>query len=486
MSRFLFIFTLLFISISVFPAKDNFKTTHSDSLDILHYTINIEVLYTTTEIAGNTNLLITPKINNLDVISLDLLKLTIDSIWIDSLITANYTYNDTLLNIFPAGSFNLTDTFTVTVFYHGYPTEDPSGFGGFSFSGSYAYSIGVAFIDNPHNYGRVWYPCIDDFVDRATYDFYIKSDSIKFAVCNGTFQDVVYPGNSKAIYHWNMRDEIPTYLANVAVADYIAIRDTFVGILDVIPIAIYVRPTDSLKAVNSFINLKQILEGFEYRFGPYMWERVGLVAVPLGGGMEHATNISYGNSLITGNLTYEWLYAHEISHHWFGDLITCGEAEEMWINEGWAVYSEAIYMEYLYGRDAYRQYVRDNHKYVLRASHLDDGGYRALVGVPHEYTYGTTVYDKGGDVAHTIRGYMGDCTFFPAIKHLMDTFQFSDVISEDMKNVFTAYSGIDMTDFFNAWVYAPGFPHFSVDSFDVINNGVDYDVTVYIKQKLKG
>lgn len=482
----LLIFTLTFFVFINKCFTQNYKTTHSDTIDVLHYTINLDVDYTIAGISGNTFLTITPKINNLDVISLDLLELTVDSIFIDNQPATNYTYNDTLLNIYTDSIYNITDTFVVSICYHGQPVEDPSGFGGFSFSGTYAYSIGVAFIDNPHNYGRVWYPCIDDFVDRATYDFYITADSLKFAVCNGTFQDVVYPGNAKATYHWNMRDEIPTYLANVAVSDYVAVRDTFIGILDVIPIAIYVRPADSLKAVNSFINIKQILEGFEYRYGPYRWERVGLVAVPLGGGMEHATNISYGYYLITGDLTYEWLYAHEISHHWFGDLITCREAEEMWINEGWAVYSEAIFTEYLYGYEAYKEYVRDNHHYVIRAAHIEDGGYRALVGVPHEYTYGTTVYDKGGDVAHTIRGYMGDCTFFPAIKHLMDTFQFSDVTSEQMKNVFSDYAGFDMTDFFNAWVYAPGFPHFSVDSFDVVFNGTDYDVTVFMRQKLKG
>ncbi|MFH2094910.1 MAG: hypothetical protein ABIJ16_04345, partial [Bacteroidota bacterium] len=299
MKKILFLITLVFISTYACLA-DNFKTTHSDSIDVLHYTINLNIDYTIQEIGGNTTLLITPNIDNLDVVSLDLLQLTIDSIWIDSVLTTNFTYNDTLLNIMLSTPAMTGDTLTATVFYHGHPQEDPSGFGGFSFSGAYAYSIGVAFISNPHNYGRVWYPCIDDFVDRATYDFYITAIDGKVAVCNGTLMSETDNGNGTNTWYWAMHDEIPSYLSCVAVADYVAVRDTFNGMSGQIPVAVYVRPGDSLDAVNSFVNILDILAGFENRFGPYRWERVGLVAVPLGGGMEHATNIAYGDFLING------------------------------------------------------------------------------------------------------------------------------------------------------------------------------------------
>lgn len=486
MKKILLLITLTIIGIFAI-GQNQYKTTHSDSLDVLHYSINLNVDFTNQEIGGNTNLKITPKINNLDLISLDLLKLTIDSIIVDGTLNSNYTYNDTLINITPATVFNLSDTFDVTIYYHGHPQIDPSGFGGFEFSGAYAYQIGVAFDSKPHNYGRVWYPCIDDFVDRATYDYYITNVDTKIAVCNGTLMSETNNGDGTKTFHWTMHNTIPTYLASVSVASYVAVRDTFNGMLGQIPIAIYVLAADSLKAVNSFVNIKEILAAFEYRFGPYRWERVGLVAVPLGGGMEHATNIAYGDFLINGNLTYEWLYAHEISHHWFGDLVTCREAEEMWLNEGWPVFCESIFTEILYGKEAYRNYYRTNHAYVLRYAHIADGGYRALVGVPHEYTYGTTVYDKGGDFAHAIRGYLGDSLFFPAVQAYLDSFAFKDATSEDLKNVLSLETGIDMTDFFDAWVYEPGFPHFSVDSFNVVNvGGGNYDVTVYMRQKHKG
>lgn len=480
-------FLVLFTSIifGLHSQNKEFKTTHSDSLDILLYKIDIYVDYQNQEIGGNTLLQIVSKIDNLDKISLDLLRLTIDSIMLDG-IQATYTYNDTLINILPPSNYNQGDTFYVDVYYHGHPVEDVSGFGGFSFASGYAYSIGVAFIDEPHNYGRVWYPCIDDFVDRAKYDFWITSDSGKVSVCNGILQEIINNGDGTQTYHWYMDDEIPTYLANVSVSNYVAVRDTFNGMLGQIPIDIYVQPGDSMNAVNSFVNIKDIISVFESRFGPYRWDRVGYVSCPLGGGMEHATNISYGDFLINGNLTYEYLYAHELSHHWWGDLVTCREAGEMWLNEGWAVYSEAIYKEGLYSKEAYKQYVRDNHNWVVRAVHIDDGGYMALVGIPGDHTYGSTVYDKGGDVAHTIRGYLGDSLFFKAVKKYLDSLAFHDAVSTQMRDIFSQETGIDMTDFFESWVFTPGFPHFSVDSFFVEQNGSNYDVTVFMQQKLKG
>ena len=127
--------------------------------------------------------------------------------------------------------------------------------------------------------------------------------------------------------------------------------------------------------------------------------------------MEHATNITYPNSSINGSLSDEWLYAHELSHMWFGDKVTCASADDMWLNEGWAVFCESVFREGLYGKESYKTTMRSKLKDVLQFTHIKDGGYRALYGIPPEYTYGSTVYDKGGQVAHTLRGYLGDSLF---------------------------------------------------------------------------
>ena len=463
------------------------KAYHSDSLDVLNYNINLNITdFANKIIKGNTNLSIISKVNNLTNISLDLQQLIIDSIFVNNIKTNSYNYNDTLINI-SCNTYNQNDTFNVNIYYHGTPQIDPSTWGGFYFQGDYAYNLGVGFDSKPHNYGRVWFPCIDDFVDRATYDFKITTNNGYFAVCNGTLLDTIYNGDNTHTFHWKLHNTIPTYLASVAVSKYIAVKDTFNGINGNIPIAIYVPASDSVNAINSFINLKNVLTGFEEDFGPYRWERVGYVAVPFNSGaMEHATNIAYPVIVINGNLSYEYLYAHELSHHWFGDLVTCKTQEDMWLNEGWAQYCEAIYKEKIYGVDEYKSYSRNNHQSVLRTTHITDNGYRAIYGIPSEYTYGSTVYDKGSDVAKTIRGYLGDSLFFETIKAYLDTFSFKPASSIDFRDFISSYTGIDMTDFFNTWVFSPGFPHFAVDSFNVVSNGGNFDVNVFIRQKLKG
>ncbi len=460
-------------------------TLHSDSINVLHYTINLNITdFTSHIISGNTELQITPVVDNLNNIALDLLQLTIDSIKINNTITT-FSYNDTLININTLSTINQSDTVFVTVYYHGQPQIDASNWGGFYFDNNYAYNLGVGFDADPHNYGRVWYPCIDDFIDRATYTFNIITQDTKTAVCNGTLENEIDNGDGTKTYTWELHNTIPTYLASIAVSNYSAVKDTFNGSLGNIPIAIYVPPSLVGSAQSTFVNLKPTLAGFESDYGPYRWERVGYVAVPFSSGaMEHATNIALPKAAINGSLTYETLYAHELSHHWFGDLVTCRTAGDMWLNEGWASYSEAIFKEKIYGYSAFNTYVKDNHKDALNKAHIEDESYLALINVPHKYTYGKTVYDKGADVANTLRTYLGDDLFFSGIQNYLNTFKYSDASNYDFRDNLSSFTGVDLTDFFDGWVFQEGFPHFSVDSFTVNNiGGGDYEVEVFMKQK---
>lgn len=477
---------LFFINTLAFSAKDTKAV--SDTIDVLNYNINLDMIHLSTHtISGYTTLQITPRTNNVSLIKLDLLKLNIDSIYFENSLLTTFTYNDTLIRINLPYSINTDDTVLLRVYYHGIPQVDASGWGGFYFTGdsTFAYNLGVGFDAVPHNYGRVWFPCIDDFVDRATYDCYITVKNDKKAVCGGTLMSETDNGNNSRTFHWKIHSSIPSYLASVAVGNYVSVTDTFNGMLGHIPINIYVRPSDTNSAKASFINLKQILAIFENRYGPYRWERVGYVGVPFdNGAMEHSTNIAYPLFCINGNLTYESLYAHELSHQWFGDLTTCSTALDMWINEGWARYSESVYKELLYGTETYKQNVRLNHFDVIQSSHAIDNGYRAIYGIPDEYTYSTTVYDKGADVVHTMRKYLGDSVFFSVVKSMLNDYQFRDISSIGMRDYFSAQTGVNMNDFFQAWVFSPGFPHFSIDSFKVTQTSPEVKVRVWVRQRL--
>lgn len=465
------------------------QSLKSDTINVINYEINLDLVFLSKkQLKGFTKISLTPKKNNLQSFTLDLLKLTVDSVSFgnNNLV---YSYNDTILKINLPTPKNIGDTFSLTVHYRGTPVVEPYGWGGFHFlnDSSLAYNLGVAFYDYPHNYGRVWFPCIDDFVDRATYDFYIRVKTDKTVVCGGMQQSSVNHGDGTKTVHWKLTQTIPTYLASLAVSNYLVVDGSYTGLSGTIPTTLYVKPADTLKARQSFANLNDMLAIYENRFGPYRWPRVGFVST-VKGAMEHATNIAIPDYMFNGNLTYEWLFAHELSHNWFGNLITCSSAEDMWINEGWAVYCEALFMEGKYGTQSFKDYVRTNHEDVLQKAHtpLGDGSYLAVYGIPLNLTYGTTVYDKGGSMAHTLRGYLGDSLFFNTIRQMLNDYAFQPISSIQMRDYISTKTGINMNDWFSAWIFTPGFPHFSVDSFKVTPSGPNFEATVFVRQKAKG
>ena len=456
------------------------NNVRSDTINVLQYTINLNIIDT---LNGNTVVRFTPKMNNINTLCLDLLKLNIDSIDINNA-QVTYTYNDTIITVVLPATMNMGDTSDVTVYYHGKPQVDQTGWGGFYFTAPYAYNLGVGFGAVPHNYGRTWFPCFDNFVSRSRYIFNITSDSADFAYCNGYLaKDTL--ANGKRTRTWVMDSTIPTYLACVAVAPYTQILDTFRGI-DTIPIVIAGRYVDTANIRKSFVHLKNAISIYQNCFGKYMWNKVGYSMVPFSSGaMEHATNIAFPVLAANGTTAYEAdIMAHELSHHWFGDLVTCRTAGDMWLNEGFATYCQYIFLEYLYGEGQYHSNVRTNHESVLHEANLVDHSYLALHNMPMAYTYGYTTYQKGADVLHTLRGYLGDSNFFNGLKYYLHTHLFQAVNSDTLMNSLQRYSGIPLSDFFSGWVNSPGFPHFSIDSMTVSPSGPNYSVTVYVRQRL--
>lgn len=468
----------------VFTAPANLR---SDTIDILKITINLNITdFTTNVIRGNTVVHFAPKIGGQDHIMLDLLKMTIDSVKTGPTVLT-YSYNDTLLKVNFATTYTTTDTLDVAVYYHGVPQTDASGFGGFSFSGGYAYNLGVGFDADPHVFGRVWFPCFDNFAERSLYEFNITTNGGKVAVCNGQLANDVTVGTDRT-RTWVMDKEIPSYLASVAVNNYTQINKTFAGINGPVPVMLAAVPADTTNLKNSFIHLQNAFDIFEQSYGPYLWNRVGYVLVPFNGGaMEHATNIAYPRFGANGTLTYEdIMMAHELSHHWWGDLVTCETAEDMWINEGMASYSGFLFNEATYGYATYLKKVKDNHDITVQNAHLSEKGYRAISGIPQQYTYGDHVYNKGADVAHTMRSYMGDSLFFTGLKYVLSQKHYQNMNSPEFATLLTAGTGVNMSDFFNDWVLSGGWPHFSIDSIGITGSSPNYNATVYVKQKLDG
>lgn len=439
----------------------------SDTIDIINYTINLDMTQIAVqEISAECIISFRSKLNGIDWINLDLLALTVDSVLTTANEQLSFSHTGELLNIVLPQMLNEDDEFTVRVFYHGSPQND-STWGGFYFSSGYAFNLGVGFDAEPHNYGRVWFPCFDNFVERSTFEFNVLTSDEKSAYCNGLRTAVDTVGVDSLLTQWIMDAEIPSYLASVAVADYVHVEKNFESTMGIdIPVWIAAKAIDTTEANASLINLLQALENFEEDYGPYRFPRVGFACVPFSGGaMEHATNIAYPLFAIDGTTAWETLWAHELSHMWWGDLVTCHEAGEMWLNEGWARYSEALFTEDIYGHEAYLSYIRDNHKDVILHAHQEDGERYPVSPVPHEVTYGSHVYNKGADMVHCLRGYMGDDDFFEGVQSFLEDSAFTDITSTGLRDYLQQYTTTDLTAFFDNWIFEPGYPEFRIAHF---------------------
>ena len=483
MKKLSFFIILLILSTSGYSQYQNQGI--GDTIHAIHYSIHLEDVNTTDQtISGYTEIEITPLVSNLNYIPLELLDLTTDSVFVNQdEVTFNYVANRITINL--DNQISQEDTIQVIVYYHGQPFSE--AWGGFHFSGDYAFNLGVGFESIPHNLGKAWFPCIDNFTDRAEYDLYGTVATGLTATGGGFLVDTINNGNNTTTWHWKLTHKIPTYLASIAVGEYVEYKDEYIGLEKTIPISIFTKPANVGGVEGSFANLHAVMNFFESHFGPYPFEKIGYTGTATGA-MEHASNIAYPHFAINGNLSYEALYTHELSHMWFGNKVTCSCAEEMWLNEGWATFCELYYLEDLYTHEDFITEMRTMHKAVLQSAHITDGGYYALNNVPQEYTYGKTSYDKGGTVVNTLRNYLGDSIFFDAITAYLntDSIAYHSVSSYVLRDFLTDYTGINMTPFFDAWVMTPGTPLFSIDSMHVTESGASYMIDVWLKQKYKG
>ena len=459
----------------------------SDTIDILHTTIHLDITdFTGKQIKGYSILRVNPKMASVRNLNVDLLKLTVDSVVLNgNNLTTNY--NDTLLGIDLGTAYGVNDTLDVMIFYHGRPQIDQSNWGGFYFNSGVAFNLGVGFAADPHNYGRVWFPCFDNFVERSSFLFEIISSNGKKAYCNGEFIGETILSGDTVMCTWEMNEKIPSYLVCVAVGPYAEVKWMYQGVQSNIPVLISVAASDTNKLKASFAHLNDAMDAFESAYGPYLFNKIGYSIVPFSSGaMEHASNITYPSYAVNGNLNNETLMAHELAHMWWGNLVTCERAEEMWINEGMASFSVHLFQEQVYGRNKYIDEVKFNHLNVIQYAHITEEHYWPIYGIPHQYTYGDHVYNKGASMAHNLRTYLGDNLFFSGLSKFCDDNQFKHVSSADLRDQLSLSSGTDLTDFFNDWVFGPGFGHFSIDSVISTPTPGLTELEIYVHQKKRG
>ncbi len=456
------------------------QNERSDSFDILNYEISADLTsYSTQLLQANTIVLFSPKLEGLKHFRLDLEALTVDSVfYMGNKIP--YNYDGRYIDITFAEALTKGNEYSVRVYYHGTPMIcHDDGWGGFYFEDDVAYNLGIGIDCIPHNFGRAWFPCFDNFIEHSTYKYNIISDGGKVGYGLGELVDeeVLSGDTIKRVYV--LDQPIPTYLSHIAVGPYTEINFIARSEYTDVPVQIVVKPENKANAERHFKHIEQALQAMEYWYGPYMWDLIGY-HITSRGAMEHPTGIAYPSSVLGG--TDIGLQTHELTHHWWGDIVTLETDADMWIKEGPATYAEQQIIEFRAGEQAFKDAVRLNNLNMIRTAHIADGGYLPLSPMPQRITYGVTTYDKAAAMFHNLRTYMGDSLFRMGMQYVLEEKTYGNINAYSFRDLLMEGTGLDLSDFFNDWILSPGWSDFAVNDYTLEANAASYTISGTIHQ----
>ena len=452
---------------------NNIKYPGDENIDVTYYKLDVTVDYDSKNISGNVTIKAKSLIDGLSKINFDLQNaLTVNSIKFFG-VTATFTHQDNLIDINLSSSLNKGDEFTAIINYGGTPGS--SGFGSFEFS-SHAGKPAIWTLSEPYGASDRW-PCKDTPADKPdSADIWITVDKSLVPISNGTLEEIVDNGNTHT-YKWHSKYPIAQYLISLAITDYKLYVNKFVQGNDTMDVTHYNYPenlTDTRKG--QLDKTVEMLEVFSELYGPYPFfeEKYGHAEFGWGGGMEHQTCTSmgyFGSSIV----------AHELSHQWFGDKITCKDWHHIWLNEGFATYSESAYIESIYGFNGYKNQMASE---MSSAKNAYGSIWVQNISSVGQIFNSNRSYAKGAVVLHMLRGIVGTSTFYDIMRtYAADTaLAYGVAVTEDFQRVAEEVSGMDLEYFFSEWIYGENYPKYTFGwNYTDAGDGT-YNVVVRIKQ----
>ncbi len=447
--------------------------TYEDTLhnfDVIHYGIHVRLDIPNESIYAYNEVQFRSKIDNLNSIFLHLIGYQIDSI-----AGANsYSRDDSVLNINLQTPLNANDTGEVTIYYHGHAQTGGGVFGG----GLHFYNSGhLVFIDDEPYGAKRWVPIYDLPSDKATVDQYITVPNGYTVVANGSLVDSTLNNDNTVTFHWRERYQIANYLIVFAASDQFAIlRDSAIIDGEVLPILNYFEASDTARLRPKFARTPDMLEFLSQIYGtyPYMGEKYGHVSTPIGGAMENQTN-TFINTRANWGTNWDWVIVHEMGHQWWGDWVTLGTWADIWLNEGFATYTEVLWSEHRYGNSGLRAYMTQ-----IFQEYLNYEPYPPYPIYNPNYMWGVVVYQKGASVLHMLRYIVGDSTFFQILRAYGEMYAYGNAVTSEFMHVVDSISGQNLDWFFDEWVFAPGHPiyRYSYTSYPVSDDTFGVDITV--------
>jgi aminopeptidase N len=320
----------------------------------------------------------------------------------------------------------------------------------------------------------VWFPTIDRPNERMTQEIYITVDKKFTTLSNGELIFSIENADSTRTDCWKMNLPHAPYLAMMMIGEFAIVKDSWREK----EVNYYIEKEYEPYAKAIFGNTPEMLEFFSNKLGvDFVWNKYSQVVARdyVSGAMENTTAALFGEfiqrtdrELLDKN--YEYVISHELFHEWFGDLVTCESWSNLPLNESFATYGEYLWEEYKYGADA-----ADFHSAESRQGYLQEAQSKQVNLIRFYYANKEDMFDghsynKGGQVLHMLRKYVGDDAFFASLKLYLETNKFSSVEIHNLRLAFEQVTGEDLNWFFNQWFLSSGHPSLVIKQFyDVAN-----------------
>ena len=438
--------------------------------DVLHYAIAIKIDEKNNRVSGTVTMRLVP-LKKLSSFDIDAAEMNITKVLLGKangeVPEAHYVYHGNTLTVSPSLPINFGDTLAVAVTYSCSPRL-----------GMYFIHPDSAYPDKPvqvwtqgeNEDNRYWLPCYDYPNDKATVEMRVTVNEKFIAISNGALLEVTSNREERTrTFSWYSAKPSSSYLISLIVGNYITLTDRYGHI----PVEYNVYPNQRDDALRSFGQTVDMMRFFSNKTGfEYPWARYAqtVIADFTYGGMENTSATTLTDKSIHSarahlDVSSESLVAHELAHQWFGDLLTCKNWSHSWLNEGFATYFQALYVEDSNGSDAYEWEMLSKQRGVTSS----DTGVDRRPTVTDNYIdpeqlFDNRIYDRGAAILHMLRFVMGDEKFWEGIRHYVDRYQYDTVTTDDLQHAMEDVAKQDLSWFFSEWTVKAGFPRFAVSS----------------------
>jgi len=440
--------------------------------DVIHYTIKTRFDVPGQTVIGDETVTLKPLSSGFKSFELDASNMKIEAVSLsESNITLQWEQPPDKLAITLDRPYDPSDIIIVRIRYRAKPERGlyfiPKG--GISNNANWSKPAQIWTQGEPEE-NHHWFPCYDFPDDKATSEQYITTGADEIAISNGALLETINNADGTRTFHWKMEHPHASYLVSLIVGNYAKLDGAYKNI----PLEYYTYRGTEETARRTFEKTPEMMRLFgqklDYEY-PYNRYAQTIVASFIFGGMENITATTHSDSEILNGTTkdaqlaQENLISHELAHSWFGNLVTCKNWSELWLNEGFATFMEAVFREHEAGRDAYLEEMRSNASLYFLEDMLR---YRRPIRYDRYGSaidiFDSTVYKKGALVLHMLRETVGDEMFWKALHRYLEEFRYKPVETSDLQRVFEVTTNQQLGWFFDQWIYKAGFPELRVRS----------------------